>query len=93
MRVERPRWHGLSLQSNLAPGVAERQRDGALSILGPALLDKGLVVPGSAMPLVLGELEAISPGTAIALIAEGEQCGACGIATGERGKRAEAVGR
>jgi RNA 3'-terminal phosphate cyclase (ATP) len=82
--LERPRCRGWSLQAGLRPEVAQRQRAGALEALAGADI---------ACEVSVGVLQAPSPGTAIALLAEGPQCHACVTALGERGKRAEAVGR
>ncbi|HKI97706.1 MAG TPA: RNA 3'-terminal phosphate cyclase [bacterium] len=81
---ERPRCRGWSQQAGLRAEVAERQRAGALEVLEAA---------GIACPIAVGALEARSPGTAIALLAEGSDCLVCVTGLGERGKRAEVVGR
>ncbi len=91
--VTRPRWHGVSLQANLTPEVAARQRQGALAVLGPALMERGLLQSREMEPLTVGTLQAASPGSTIALVAEGVDCSASVTGLGARGKRAEAVGR
>lgn len=82
--VAEPRLSGVSLQAGLQPEVAERQAQGAAAVLAGR---------GLSCPIAVGALEASSPGTAIALVAESAVGPACVTGLGERGVRAEVVGR
>lgn len=75
---------GISLQAGLGEEVAERQAAGAREVL---------LAAGIPCPIATGALKAASPGTAIALLAGSRWAPVCATALGERGKRAETVGR
>lgn len=75
---------GVSLQANLSPDVAERQAQGAVRVLQRR---------GIAVHLRTGSMRADSPGTVIELLARAWPGAVCFTALGERGKRAESVGR
>jgi RNA 3'-terminal phosphate cyclase (ATP) len=75
---------GISLQSGLREEVAERQAAGAREVL---------LAAGIRCPIATGVLKAVSPGTAVALVAGSRWAPVCATALGQRGRRAEAVGR
>ena len=74
---------GISAVARLPESIAERQRDRARQRLRARDLDADIDVR---------TVEAVSPGTFIALVAEFEHGRACYTALGERGKPAETVG-
>lgn len=75
---------GMSVQAGMTEGVADQQAAGARAVLEAERIY---------CPMNTATLTALSPGSAIALVAGARQAPVCATALGAKGRSAEAVGR